>query len=717
MADRFEGILRVRRALSPEIVVAVIVVIMVGMMVIPIPAFLLDIMQSVSITLGLVVILVAMYVSRPIDFSIFPSLLLFATLFRLALNVSSTRLILLQGINFQGKVIRAFGEFVVGGNYIVGLVVFLILLVIQFLVITRGTNRISEVAARFTLDAMPIEQMQTMTLLQQGLITEDEARRRMDEVRRRADFYGAMDGASRFIQGDVIASLVITLINIIGGLLIGTLQRGEPLAEAAKTYVLLTVGDGLVNQIPALLISTSAGLVVTRSSTDREFARDIIRQLTIYPRALFITAALLAFFGIFTPLPTVPLLILAGFLLAVGIAVSFGWFSHPEETPEEKVSERESEQETPEADIRDLIRVDPIRVEMGYYAVSLLTDPAKRDKIVQGLRDMRKRIAEETGFIPPKIRIVSSDKVGSNEYVVYFYNGEVDKGILYPNKLLAIPTSQVEGEIAGVPAVEPVDKKPAYWIEPSSEAMAKKMGYEVKPPEAVLYAHLYSLLTRKAYKLMTVEEVQKILDVLKEEDQYPTLVDNVLSVVEGDKKVIQKVLARLLREKVPIRRIVDILEVIADKYSQIRDIDLLVAYIRVAIGDEIARQVVSPDGKTIRAIKVGANLERLIGESLTFVKDQATGAVIDSSLNLSPEIQNRIVHKLRALLEEFPFSPRVVVSDFYTRIALSALIESAYPEIEKRFSDLYMVAYQEVMDYDIEIVDELELTQEEVSMS
>ncbi len=549
MAERFEGFLKVRKAVSSEIVVAVLVVVVVAMMVIPIPAFLLDIMQSVSITLGLVIILVALYVSTPIEFSVFPSLLLFATLFRLALNVSSTRLILLQGVNFQGKVIRAFGEFVVGGNYIVGLVVFLILLVIQFFVITRGTNRISEVAARFTLDAMPIEQMQTMTLLQQGLITEEEARRRMEEVRRRADFYGAMDGASRFIQGDVIAGLIITLINIIGGLLIGTLQRGEPISEAAKTYVLLTVGDGLVNQIPALLISTSAGLVVTRSSADKEFAKDIVRQLTIYPRALFITAALLAFFGIFTPLPTVPLLGLAAFLLLVGLAVSLGWVSVGEKVEEEAKTEGESEQEPPEADIRDLIRVDPIKVEMGYYAVSLLTDPVKRDRVVHGLKDMRKRIAEETGFIPPKIRIVSSDRIGSNEYVIYFYNGEIDRGVLYPGKLLAIPTSQAEGDLSGIPAVEPVDKKPAYWIEPSAEPMAKKMGYEVKPPEAVLYAHLYSLLTRKAYKLMTVEEVQKILDVLKEEDQYPTLVDHVHSAVAGDKKVIQKVLARLLREK------------------------------------------------------------------------------------------------------------------------------------------------------------------------
>ncbi|MCD6155859.1 MAG: FHIPEP family type III secretion protein, partial [Candidatus Atribacteria bacterium] len=456
-----------------DFIFAFVFILIILMMVIPLPPFLIDFFLSCNITLAVLTLLSTSYITDPLQFSVFPSLLLFATLFRLALNVSTTRLILLQG--YAGRLIEAFGHFVVGGNYIVGFIVFLILVIIQFVVITNGANRIAEVAARFTLDAMPGKQMSIDADLNAGLIDENEAKRRRRDIERQAEFYGAMDGASKFVRGDAIAGLIITLINFLGGVIVGSMQRGLSMNEALQTYSLFTVGDGLVAQIPALLISTASGLIVTRAASEDNLGKDLAREITRTPRVLMIAAFLLLILGLLPGLPKIPF-----FLLSSGLA-GFSYLRSKAETQEAATSTEKAPEEVEELpksveDIARLIEVDPIELEVGYGLIPLV-DPQSGGGLLRRITQMRVNLAREKGFIVPPIRVRDNLHLRPNEYVIKIRGVEISRGEVLPNHYLAIHPDNREAKIEGIPTKEPAFQLPAYWVNQAQREKTEIMGF------------------------------------------------------------------------------------------------------------------------------------------------------------------------------------------------------------------------------------------------
>ncbi|HCA41112.1 MAG TPA: EscV/YscV/HrcV family type III secretion system export apparatus protein, partial [Aminobacterium sp.] len=545
-----------RFLLYSDIGLAIMVMMIVAMMIIPVPTWLLDILLATNITLGVVVLLSTFYVQRALELASFPTMLLLVTLFRLALNVSTTRLILLRAD--AGKVISAFGNFVVGGNYVVGGVVFLILVIIQFVVITKGSERVAEVAARFTLDAMPGKQMAIDADLNAGLIDEDTARNRRREVQREADFYGAMDGASKFVKGDAIAGLIITLINIIGGLSIGVLQRGMTLGQAGSVYSLLTVGDGLVSQIPALLFSTATGVIVTRAAGEGNLGRDIFASLMSYPRPLFIGAVLLFALAFVPGLPTVPFLILGIFLALMGYWVyREGEIQQTEAQTAPSRSSKEvkggqssgpSAQGAPVApapaspeDVMRLLTVDPMEIEIG-YAIIPLVDPSQGGDMLDRIGTIRKQMALEFGLVVPPIRIRDNIQLKPSEYIIRVRGAETGRGELLPDHYLAMNTGNVEEDIVGVPTVEPAFGLQATWISPELRDKAESMGYTVVDAPSVLATHLSETIKRYGSELLTRQEVQKLTDLVKESS--PAVIEEMLGVLSLGE--VQKVLQNLV---------------------------------------------------------------------------------------------------------------------------------------------------------------------------
>lgn len=657
---------------NTEILLGIGVVTVLIMMVIPLPTFLLDLLQTFSISLGLMILLTALYVERPVEFYIFPSILLMATVFRLALNVSSTRLILLQGINFGGKVIRAFGSFVVGGNYVVGLVIFAILVIVQFVVITRGAVRISEVAARFTLDAMPGRQMEITSKLNAGLITEQEAEEQLAELRKEADFYGAMDGASRFVQGDVIAGLIITLINIIGGIAIGTLQRGEPLAEAARTYVLLTVGDGLVNQIPALLVSTATGIVVTRASSRASFAAEIVKQFMIYPRALFIVSGILVFFAVFTPLPTVPLLALAV------VAALLGWLALRESRkPEEEKAPPPEAPEPPEA-AWSLVQVEPVTLEIGVGLIPLV-DPEQGGDLLGKISTMRRQLALDLGFVVPPIRIRDDIRLRPDTYLIKIRGVEAARGSVHPDRLLAINPGEVKEELEGIPTRDPAYGQPAYWITPDNRELAERLGYTVVEPSSVIATHLTEVIKRKADQLFTREEVRKLLDQLRE--NYRAVVESVERSDVLDLGKLQKVFQNLLREGIPIRDSVSILEAVLDASAYTQDPDLLTSAARLALAPVISSLYADERG-TINAIALDPQIEDEIAAG---IQQTPEGIVV----SVSPELEKKLIEEMEKTLSSWEYYPPVLVVSTRVRPVVAKILRRHFPE-------LAVISYDEI---------------------
>jgi flagellar biosynthesis protein FlhA len=589
-----------RGARTAEIGVALAVVFIIALLVVPLPPFVLDLCLSLSIGISLVVLLVSLYTTDPLEFSSFPALILLLTLFRLALNVSSTRLILSEG--HAGQVIQAFGQFVIGGNYAVGVVLFLILVGINFIVITKGAGRVAEVAARFTLDAMPGKQMAIDADLSAGLIDEAAARKRRAEITQQADFYGAMDGASKFVKGDAIAGLLITFINIIGGIFIGVVQKGMPAAQAASTYTILTVGEGLVAQIPALIVSTAAGIMVTHAAGGSRIGNLLAHQLGAHPRAVWMASGVLVAMALVPGLPTLPFMVLGGGLALMGRLSQSASDQRDLDAAAGQVAP--VAEITPQNPMKDLLQIDPIELEVGYALIPLV-DESQGGDLLERISLLRKQAALELGILIPSIRIRDDVRLPANEYIIKLRGSEVARAEVLPRFCLALDTGGVIQPIDGMETIDPSFGMPARWIAPGRKAEAEALGYVVVEPTTMVATHLMETLKANAAELLGRQDVQEMIETLKK--SHPALVEDLIpnKVSLG---MLHRVLQRLLRERVPIRDLVTILEALGDTADQTKDPEQLTEHVRRSLSNVIARMFMDDSG-TVRGITLGARLE------------------------------------------------------------------------------------------------------------
>ena len=687
-----------------DIGVALLMVLIIIMMVVPLPTWLIDILLAMNITLGVVTLLVTFYVKRALDLSIFPTLLLISTLFRLSLNVSTTRLILLYGN--AGELINAFGNFVVGGNYVVGIIMFLILVIIQMLVITKGAERVAEVAARFTLDAMPGKQMSIDADLNSGLIDEQGAKQRRQDIQREADFYGAMDGASKFVKGDAIAGLIITTINIIGGLSIGIFMRGMDAAQAAGHYSLLTVGDGLVGQIPALLMSTAMGVIVTRAAASSELGPDLINSFTKYPRPLYIAAGMLLSLGLIPGLPTAPfvgLSLLMGFLgYSVSREASLQSISAEEQAamspqapgapagqagaPGAPAGQAGAQAEAPKSepvspeDVMKLLTVEPMEAEIGYAIIPLI-DPGQGGDMLDRIGTIRKQMALEMGIVVPPIRIRDNIQIKPTEYILRVKGAEAGRGELLPDHYLAMNTGAVAEDLIGVPTKEPAFGLPALWISPDLRDKAEAMGYTVVDAPSVLATHLSEVIKKNGAELLTRQEVQKLTDMVKENS--PAVVSDLLASLSLGE--IQKVLQNLIREQIPIRDLVTIFEALADYGKMSRSVDFLTERARESLSRLISLKIQGPDG-VITAATLSPNWEQKITAGVD--GDLARGW----QLNLDPRDVQKMVAAIAKAMDIMIAKnlPPVLLVHPDVRLIVRRLIEGS-------INNIFVVSYNEIV--------------------
>jgi flagellar biosynthesis protein FlhA len=639
-----------------DIIVVVAIVGIIGIMILPIPPFVLDLLLSLSISLSIVIIVSSIFIKKPLDFSAFPTILLIATLYRLGLNIASTRLILLrghEGPQAAGEVIKSFGSFVVAGNYAVGMIVFLILVIINFIVITKGSGRIAEVAARFTLDAMPGKQMAIDADLNAGIIDEAEARRRRALIAQEADFYGAMDGASKFVRGDAIAGLIITGINIIGGLLIGTLQQGLSLGEALRTYTILTIGDGLVAQIPALLVSTAAGIVISRAGTETDLGRNIVSQLFMTPRALWTASYMLFIFGLIPGLPHMPFFMLS---------IALGGLAYVVSRPvEEEVHE---EVQTKEPPPESFIEIEPMTLEIGYGLINLVEGEGL---LLGKIKAMRRQLAQELGFVIPSIHIKDNLQLRPHEYSFYIRGIEVGRAEVIPGHYLAVAPEKAE-PLRGIPTKEPAFGIPAYWIEESEVEKARQKGYMVVDVPTVMVTHITELIKSHAWELLTRQEVQNILNNVSK--NYPRIVDELIpnQLTLGN---VQRVLQNLLKERVPINDMVTILETLLDYAPQTKDIELLTEYVRQALSRFITKQYATHD--SIHAITLEPRWEILLKEAM------------DKGGHINPDIFGKLLKAIEDAVasagERFKGIQPVIICSPVVRRFLRKLIERIMPSL------------------------------------
>ncbi|MFZ5648352.1 MAG: flagellar biosynthesis protein FlhA [Bacillota bacterium] len=591
-----------------DMVIAALVIGILLMIIIPLPPALLDIFLVLSISIGLVILLITMFTTEPLQFSIFPSLLLVTTLYRLALNISSTRLILGQAE--AGQVIEAFGTFVVGNNYLVGFIVFIIITIIQFVVITSGSGRVAEVAARFTLDAMPGKQMSIDADFNAGLISEAEARERRKKLQREADFFGAMDGASKFVRGDAIAGILITMINIIGGILIGVIQMDMPATDALQLYTILTIGDGLVTQIPALLISTSAGILVTRATSDSSFGTDIAGQFTRFPKIIFLVAGVLFILGLVPAMPNILFIAFAAGAGYLAYSLTRKNMKKEEEIKAAAAIEKTQKKKEPES-VTNYFQVDPLQIEIGYNLIPL-TDESQGGDLLNRLSAVRRQCAAEMGIYVRPIRIRDNLQLSANGYVFKLRGEETASGELMPGYYLAMDPTGGNASIDGIPTREPTFGLSALWISPSEKDRAELMGLTVVDCSTVLVTHLTEFIKSNAHELLGRQEVRELLEVVKDKD--PAVLDDLTPDVIslGD---IQKVLQNLLREKVPVRDLVSILEAVADAVRMNRDIDFITEQVRQSISRTICRQYVNRENK-LEVITLHPKVEQTVSDSI-----------------------------------------------------------------------------------------------------
>lgn len=656
-----------RQFKNSDIAIAVAVLGMIVMLIIPIPTPLLDLLLTVNISLALIILLVTMYNNEPVKFSSFPTMLLITTLFRLSLNVSATRLILLNGN--AGSIIEKFGMFVLGGNPVVGFVIFLILIIIQFIVITRGAERVSEVAARFTLDAMPGKQMAIDADLNAGMITDQEARERRKNIQQEADFYGAMDGATKFVKGDAIAAIIIVIINVIGGFAIGVLQRGLGLTEALQAYTILTVGEGLVAQIPALLISTATGITVTRAASETNFGTDVARQILSHPRVLAIAAGALVALALLG-LPPVPMLVLAAILGGMAYTMKRTQVELARQLVEKEKDDEVEEIRKPE-NVISLLQVDVLELEMGYSLIPLV-DVNQGGDLLDRVVMIRRQCALEMGLVLPPIRMRDNMQLKPNSYVVKIKGVEVAEGEILVDHYLAMSSALTENGIPGIDTVEPAFGLPAKWIPAALREQAELAGYTVVDPSSVVATHLTEVVKSHAYEIISRQDVQALIDNMKK--THPTVVEElipgVLTIGE-----IQKILANLLRERVPIRDLVSILETLADYGRVTKDADMLTEYVRQALARIIARQFVD-NNDTINVITLDPKVEQMIRDAVQHTEH-------GSYVALEPEKAQNLFGILGQVVEsvsEKGYQP-VVLCAPVVRIYFKKLTEKLIPKL------------------------------------
>lgn len=657
------------------IAVALLVVTIIILIIVPVPPVFLDFFLALNIAFSLSILILTMFISEPLQFSVFPSMLLITTIFRLALNVRTTYGILALG--YAGDVIQSFGDFVIGGNAIVGFIIFLIIVLINFLVITKGAERVSEVAARFTLDAMPGKQMAIDADLNSGLITEGEAKERRLKIQRESDFYGAMDGASKFVKGDAIAGIIITVINIIAGFLIGAMTRNMGIGEALGTYTLLTVGDGLVSQIPALMISVGTGVVVTRASSDNNLGKDVAQQLLARSVVLYIVAVVMIFMGLISPLPTTPFVLVGAVVLFSGYRISLK--EKVEEDIEPPIPEEVEEDglRRPES-ILPLLQMEAIELEFGYGIIPL-AEPTQGGDLYDRLIMTRRQIAIELGYVVPIIRLRDNIQLDSNQYLIKIRGNDVAGGNIVFDHYLAMSVGEIEGEIEGIETVEPAFGMPAKWIIADNREKAELMGYTVVDPSSVISTHLTEIIKRHSYEIITREDVKQLIDNIKETN--PTLVDELVpSVLSlGD---IQKIFSNLLRENVSIRNMVVILEALADYATSTRDLSILTEYVRQRLMKQISRQFFPFD--SARVVTVEQGLESHLLES---IEHNESGSFMDIDPMLKQEIINSLTNNVRELLQmgEQPIVVTVPIVRFY----IKRMVDTIVP-------DLIVLSYNEI---------------------
>lgn len=637
-----------------------LILMILGMMILPLPPFALDLLFTFNIALAIMVLLVSMFAERPLDFAAFPAVLLFTTLLRLSLNVASTRVVLMeghQGGDSAGKVIEAFGTFLVGGNFAVGLVVFLILVIINFMVITKGAGRIAEVGARFVLDAMPGKQMAIDADLNAGLIGEDEAKKRRAEVAQEADFYGSMDGASKFVRGDAVAGLVIMVVNIIGGLLIGMMQHDMGFADAARTYTLLTIGDGLVAQIPALVISTAAGVTVSRVNTEQDVGQQMISQLFVNPQVMILAAMVMGLLGLVPGMPNFV------FLLFTSLLAGLAWYlirrkNQTLVNQELTAAPPPMLQETPEASWEDVQLVDTLGLEVGHRLIPLV-DSRQKGELLGRIKSVRKKFAQEVGFLPPVVHIRDNLELPPNTYVLSMKGAEIGRAEAQPGKWLAIDPGQVSGELQGTPTQDPAFGLPAVWIDANQREHAQVYGYTVVDASTVIATHLNHLLHRHSPEMLGRQEVQKLLDKLG--DDQKSLVEEVVP-KSISLTVLQRILQNLLDEDVSIRDMRSVLDTLAEHAGQQKDPNELTALVRIALGRAITQQWFAGQ-ETLNVMGLDAQLEQVLLQAMNGNGAMEPG-LADTLMNQAQQALERhegsgeapvlvVQHSLRAVLSRF----------------------------------------------------------------
>lgn len=666
-----------------DVIVAILVVVIIVLIIVPVPLPLLDFFLALNISISLIILILAMFIGEPLEFSVFPSLLLVTTLFRLALNVRSTMSILSTGE--AGEVIASFGSFVIGGNAIVGFIIFMIIMIIQFLVITKGSERVSEVAARFTLDAMPGKQMAIDADLNSGLITEADAKLRRKKIQREADFYGAMDGASKFVKGDAIAGILITFINIIAGFILGAMTMGLTLPESIERFTLLTVGDGLVSQLPALMISVGTGIVVTRAASDSNLGTDVINQLFAQSKVLFIVGTFVILLGALTPLPNFPFLTIGAAILFAGYLRMNSSKKEKEELVTEETSAEASKDDMrrPE-NIMPLLQVDPIELEFGYGIIPL-ADPNQGGDLFDRLVMIRRQIALELGLIVPIIRLRDNIQLDSNQYLIKIKGNDMAKGNIVFDHYLAMSPGSVEGEIEGIDTIEPAFGLPAKWIRSDLREKAELLGYTVVDPSSVISTHLTEVIKKYSFELLSREDVKQLIDNAK--DTNPSLVDELIPGLMsiGD---IQKVLANLLGEGVSIRNLVSILEALADHARSTRDVNILTEYARQKLSRQLSKTYF-PFGQA-KVVTLEQPLENMLMEAID-QNENGTFLAIDPMKTQG--ILASLATEVRKLMQmgELP----IVVTAPIVRIYFKRMSAQAIP-------DLIVLSYNEI-ESDIDI--------------
>ncbi|PPB08605.1 flagellar biosynthesis protein FlhA [Brevibacillus laterosporus] len=640
----------------------------VVMMVIPLPSGMLDMLLIVNISLALVILLVSMYTKEALEFSIFPTLLLLTTLFRLALNVSTTRNILSTGQG--GTVIEAFGDFVVGGNAVIGFVVFLILIIIQFIVITKGSERVAEVAARFTLDAMPGKQMSIDADLNAGMISEQDARQRRRKIEREADFYGSMDGASKFVKGDAIAGIVIFIVNIIGGFIIGVAIHKLSFMEALSTFTLLSIGDALVSQIPALLISTATGIIVTRASSEGGLGEDITEQLFAHPKLLYVVAAAMLLLGLLTPISLLPTAVVAVILIVAAMKLTKQQKSELAESFTQEEEQQLEEVRSPES-VVNLLQVDPIEFEFGYGLIPL-ADAKQGGDLLDRVIMIRRQCALELGLVVPVIRIRDNIQLRPNEYIIKIKGNVIATGEILMDHYLAMSPGFEDESVEGIPTMEPAFGLPALWVSEENKEMAELSGYTVVDPPSVVATHLTEIIKRHAHELLGRQETRALIDNVRE--SAPVLVDelipSLLSI--GD---VQKVLQKLLKEKISVRNLPVILEALADHAMFSKDPEVLTEYVRQALARQITLQYTHP-GEPLRVITAGPSLEKTISES---VEQSEQGSYLAMDPDTSQRIYQNVSEQVNRMVNMG--QQPVILSSPMTRMYLRQLMERMLPDI------------------------------------